>query len=583
MPKLAVVALAIAAAIAGSTQSSPAALSAQCGLPDTHPLWLDYAEGSVSFRNDVFGRPGVIAATSGVQNASDLRAGGAQTVYWWMKLNKLAGTPSAPLDPAAIPDAVSDVVGKAIAATGCETPLIVLNELNSAGTTTPWTSTNAQYRADVLDVLRQMSARGVLPVLLISARPYAGGDALAWWQQASQVAMLVREVYFPAPPVMREGAIVGSRTMRQRFRDGVAPLTAIGISPARLGVVVGFQSGPGKGGREGLKPTSTWLRLVKLETLAAKQVSGELGLGTVVSWGWGTFDQAGADADKPKAACVYLWARDQHLCNGPVAAGPGFKASVDEGQIALSADERCVVDGLVVKTADVAALARVTGDTQVGLSALFARTLESAGHPVSSDRVLALEQSIVDVRFGGRRSAYGAALQARHASLTIARAVIADQLRRRAIVRGLHIDAPTSAEVALYYSLYGMLPVRQVKANRAPTWLAGRRRGFALVPPGPSALLTLPSDVSTTLVTGDGSVRVTPLDESQPLGVVPASLVAPAVRAALVAQARVRAYEAWRSRAQGNALSRIRCVRDDLPAAAAVDLASYLPFLALDA
>ena len=110
MPKLAIVAFAIAAAIAGSTQSSPAALSAQCGLPDTHPLWLDYAEGSVSFRNDVFGRPGVIAATSGVQNASDLRAGGAQTVYWWMKLNKLAGTPSAPLDPAAIPDAVADVV-----------------------------------------------------------------------------------------------------------------------------------------------------------------------------------------------------------------------------------------------------------------------------------------------------------------------------------------------------------------------------------------------------------------------------------------------------------------------------------------
>ena len=34
-----------------------------CGLPDQRPLWLDYAEGSVSFRNDVFGRPGVIAAT----------------------------------------------------------------------------------------------------------------------------------------------------------------------------------------------------------------------------------------------------------------------------------------------------------------------------------------------------------------------------------------------------------------------------------------------------------------------------------------------------------------------------------------
>ena len=132
----------------------------------------------MSFRNDVFARPGVIAATSGLQNATDLRAGGAQTVYWWMKLNKLAGTPSAPLDPATIPDAVADVFSKAVAATGCETPLIVLNELNSAGTTTPWTDTNAQYRANVLDVLRRLVERGALPVLLISARPYTGGDAV---------------------------------------------------------------------------------------------------------------------------------------------------------------------------------------------------------------------------------------------------------------------------------------------------------------------------------------------------------------------------------------------------------------------
>ena len=242
-----------------------------------------------------------------------------------------------------------------MAATGCETPLIVLNELNSAGTTTPWTETNAQYRANVLDVLRRLAERGALPVLLISARPYTGADALAWWQQASQVAILVREVYFPAPPVMRAGAIVGSRTMRQRFRDGVAPLTAIGIPASRLGIVIGFQSGPGKGGREGLNPTSTWLRLVKLETLAAKQVAGELGLGTVVSWGWGTFDQAGADADKPKAACVYLWARDPKLCDAPSAAGPGFRASVEEGQIALPAGERCIVDGTAIEKGDMAA------------------------------------------------------------------------------------------------------------------------------------------------------------------------------------------------------------------------------------
>jgi hypothetical protein len=579
--KIAVALMALAAAT-GLAQASTTTRAAACGLPDAKPLWIDYAEGSVSFRNDVFGRPGVIAATSGIQNAQDLRDRGAQTIYWWMKLNKLAGTPGAPTDPATIPAAVDDVVQKAVDTTLCQTPVVILNELNSAGTTTPWTDTNGQYRANVLDVLRRLVERGATPILLISARPYTGGDALGWWQQAGQLAILAREVYFPAPPTMRTGVIIGSRTMRQRFRDGIQPLAAIGIPRERLALVLGFQSGPGKGGREGLQPTSSWLRLVKLEALAARQAATELGLAAVISWGWGTFDQAGADADKPKAACVYLWARDRDLCDGPAAGGAGFNASLDEGQISLPGSDRCVLDGVAMKKSEVNALARVTHNTEVALSALFARTIESKGHPVSTARVLALEQSIVDVRFGGRRAAYVAALRARGASVAVARAIVADELRRRAISRGLRVTAPTAAEVALYYTLYGSLPTRQVKADRAPAWLGGRKRGYALVPPGPSVLLTLPSAVAKTIVTEDGSLRVTPLDESLPLGVVPPSLAAPAVRAALVAQARIQAFQAWTARAQGNALSRIRCVRDVLPTAAAVDLASYLPFLALD-
>ena len=275
----------------------------------------------MSFRNDVFGRPGVVAATSGTVNAAELRARGAHTVYWWMKLNRVAGTPSAPTDAATVAAGVTEIVDKAIAATECQTPVIVLNELNGAGSTTPWTPTNAQYRANVLEVLRGISARGGRPLLLISARPYIGGDALGWWQQAGQVAEIVREVYFPAPPLMRTGAVLASRTMRQKFRQGLAPLLAAGIPPDRLGLVIGFQSGPGKGGREGLQPTAAWLRFAKLVTLAAKQVAGELRIGSVVTWGWGTFDTAGADVDKPKAACVSLWARDPALCDGPAAGG----------------------------------------------------------------------------------------------------------------------------------------------------------------------------------------------------------------------------------------------------------------------
>jgi len=580
--KIAVVVIALGAAL-GLGQASPAALGGLCGLPDDRPLWVEYAEGSVSFRNDVFGRPGVVAATSGTVNAGELRARGAHTVYWWMKLNRIAGTPSAPTAAATVAAGVTEIVDKAIAATECQTPVIVLNELNGAASTTPWTPTNAQYRANVLEVLRGISARGGRTLLLISARPYIGGDALAWWQQAGQVAEIAREVYFPAPPLMRTGAVLASRTMRQKFRQGLAPLLAAGIPPDRLGLVIGFQSGPGKGGREGLQPTTAWLRFTKLVTLAAKQVAGEFRIGSVVTWGWGTFDTAGADVDKAKAACVSLWARDPALCDGEAAAGPGFNASLDEGQIALPPDTRCRVDGKSISKLGVKALTAVTGDPQVALSALFARHVETPGHPVADSRVLAVEEAIVSVRFRGSRTSYLSAVRAKGASISVARAIIADQLRRQDIARKRRVETPTGAEVSLYHTLYGVLPVRQVRADTAASWLGGRRRGFTLVPPGPLQLLTLPTALSASLVTPNGRVRVTALDEVLPLGAVPLSLARPAVRAALTAQARLQAVETWSVGVQSRALSRALCVGDVLPVAVTVDLAAYLPFLALDA
>lgn len=580
-----VVVLAFAAGLGKATPAAEdtAAIGGVCGLPDERPIWVDYAEGSVSFRNDVFGKPGVVAATSGTVNASELRARGAHTVYWWMKLNRVVGTPSAPTEPGTVAAGVTEIVDKAIAATECSTPVVVLNELNSAASTTPWTSTNDRYRANVLEALRGIAARGATPLLLLSARPYTGGDALGWWLEVAKAAHIVREVYFPAPPLMRTGAVLASRTMRQKFRQGLAPLLQAGIPPERLGLVIGFQSGPGKGGREGLQPSASWLRFAKLLTLAAKQVAGELKIASVVSWGWGTFDQAGADVDKPKAACVYLWARNPDLCDGPAAAGPGFNASREEGQIALPPATRCRLDGQTISKLEVKTLSALTADTQVALSALFARLVESPGHPVALSRVLALEQTIIAVRFGGSRSRYLSALRARGASLGVGRAVITDQLRRQDIAKKRQAEPPTAAEVSLYHSLYGALPVRQVRTDSTASWLGGRRRGFTLVPPGPLQLLTLPTARAAAVVTTNGPVRITALDELLPLGAVPLSLARPAVRAALIAQGRLQAVETWSVGGQSRALSRILCVGDVLPAAATVDLSAFLPFLALDA
>jgi hypothetical protein len=219
----------------------------------------------------------------------------------------------------------------------------------------------------------------------------------------------------------------------------------------------------------------------------------------------------------------------------------------------------------------------------VALSALFGRLVESPGHPVSPDAIAGLEQSIIAVRFHGSRAAYEARLRARRGSVSLARAIIADQLRRQAIGRKLRVTLPTPGQIATFHALYGQLPVREVRADGTPSWLGGRRRGFTLVPPGPVQLLVAPTALKTRLVTGTGPIAVTPLDETMPLGEVPLAAVRGAVRAALTAQARARAFESWSVRAQGRALSRALCTGDVLPAGATVDLASYLPFLALDA
>jgi hypothetical protein len=102
---------------------------------------------------------------------------------------------------------------------------------------------------------------------------------------------------------------------------------------------------------------------------------------------------------------------------------------------ALPPATRCKLEDRTISKLEVKVLSALTDDTQVALSALFARLVESPGHPVVTTRALALERTIIAVRFGGSRSRYLAALRARGAALAVARAIIADQLRRQDIAK----------------------------------------------------------------------------------------------------------------------------------------------------
>ncbi len=563
-------------------RTRPRRVRSPCGLPDAKPLWIEYAEGSVDFRQAVFARPGITVATSGSAVPAALRRGGAQTVYWHMKLGAIVGTTTAPADPATIPAAAQKLFDQASASTTCGTPFIALNELNGASTTTPWTTTNAQYRSNVLELLRQLAGLGARPFLLVNSTPYTGGEAADWWRQAAQAADLVPEVYFNAPVIMRQGVILGSRRMRTLFRSAVAAYTAIGIPVSKLGFVLGFQSGPGAGGREGLQPSPAWYEYAKLYTLAAKRVAAEFGVATIWTWGWGTFNDAGADPDKQTAACVYLWTRDQSLCDAPAAAGDDFQDSLTEGQIDLPRGVQCSLDSRAMRQTDLSRLTAVTHDRDVAFTILFDRLVGGGSTAASPERVRQAEQAIVDGVFGGSRPAFNAALAKAGANIYVARAAIADELLRAQIEGAIGVAGPTGTQILSFYQAYPDVLARQFQVAPAAPWLGNRTAGFALEVATPAALFRLPSSVASPFTTGLGSFTVTPLDRALPVGALPFKTARPAIRTALLSFARAQAYEeATRQRVE-SALNRTTCLRDDLPNPAVVSVSTYLPFLTLN-
>jgi hypothetical protein len=560
----------------------PAHAQAQngCTLPRNKTLWIDFAEGSTSFW-PMFAKPGVVVAASNFIYPAKIRALGAKTVYMDINFRRRIGTPTAPIAPDVVVDRANRIFDYAAASMRCARPYIALNELFGAGTAPPWSPGNAQYRSDVLLYMRTLAARGARPFLLISTRPYTGGDAADWWREAASYGDLVREVYFSAPNIYREGVLRGNRSLRQYFRRAAADLLAIGIPSQKIGLMLGFQTKKGDGGREGLQPARAWYDVVKWQALSARTVARELHIASVWSWGWEAYSDAERDPDKPGAACVWLWARSSKLCNGPRAAGPGFDASLTAGQIDFPRGIQCKLDGRAMSSFALARLARVTGDRELTYSALFQRLVESGVVAVSGKDVQLAEQSIVSSRFGGSRAGYRTALGRARANVTLARGIIGDEVRRARIKAGLKAPYPSASDVSDYLTSYGTTLTREVEAKPAPWWLNGRKRGLALGSAAPFAVMKLPAGKWKQVWTPGGVIRVRPLGPARPLSVVGLDAGRPGIVAALRDLARSAAFETWTIRRQRQAQGRALCARDDLPQNEAVDLTEYLPFLEL--
>jgi hypothetical protein len=576
------VAAVLALALAGGKGAPAQQLQANCSLfGGKTPLWLDFADGSVPFWN-LFARPGVTALASNFIYPPKLREAGAQTAYFDLYLNRRVGTTSAPADPATIVDKANKFYEYAAQAMDCSNPVIAENELFGSWLAVPWSKSNAQYRANVLLFLQTLRQRGAQPWLLVNAKPYTDSSAGDWWRQVADVAGIVREVYFPAPLIYKQGPIRGSRTLRQAFRNGVLDFTKAGIPVSKLGVFLGFQTSKGSGGREGLEEKA-WFRTVKWQALAAGYVAKEMGFSSIWSWGWAEWTTTPGEKDpaKPKAACVYLWTRSPSLCNGPRAAGKGFVRSRTEGQLILPPGLRCQLGHAAVRWSQINPILKLTGDPELAFSNAFARVVAQRAAQVGYGDILAAERSIISARFAGSRGAYVAAITDARTSLSVARGIIGDELRRARIQSKFNVRSPSAPEIADFHDTYGDLQARLVQAKSGAPWLGGRRSGYAVESAAPPRLMTLLSGRWSAVWSPLGTVQVRPLGPPLPLGTLPLGNARDAIRAALMTQAREDRYPTWLTSAQRAAFPEAVCWRDQMPEPGEVDLTNYLPFLAL--
>jgi hypothetical protein len=538
-----------------------------CGLPQTAPLWVDYADGMVPFWSSIFARPGIVGAASNFIVPPQLRAKGAKTVYFDLYLQNRVGTPSKPADPSVVDARADKLFDTAAASSGCATPLIALNELAGANLPTPWTPTTAQYRANVLELVQRLAERGARPFLLLPKRPYTHDEAADdWWREAAQVADLVPEVYFSGPSVSKQGPVLGSRRLRSVMRTRLEDLIQIGVPTSRLGMMLQFSSTRGAGGREGLQPLGKWLDVVKWEALAAKQVAYELHIPTIWSWGWASFNPSGNDPDKPIVACTYLWTRDHSLCDAPALAGSQLDQSLDVGAT-LPSGTVCLLGKAPIKATDLAAMARVTGDRDVAFSAVFQHAVLAAAKHADPVAVAAAERGVVLDRFHGAAGAYLAALAKAKVTPALARTILADELRRRAVESTLRVAPPSATEVQDWYASHASVQAREVRVKKKVS------------------LVLAPADRIFGLAAGRtiriGNAKVTALGEVAPLAAFPFALAAPAVRAALVGELKAAAFETWIRRRENQSLDALACTHDQLPQPAAVDLTDWAPFLSL--
>ena len=200
-------------------------------------------------------------------------------------------------------------------------------------------------------------------------------------------------------------------------------------------------------------------------------------------------------------------AREASLCDAPAILGDELDADTKTGQLGLPAGVRCLYGSTALTASGVAALAKVTRDRELALTALVARAVERERARVSPSDTLAMERRVVKARFRGSSVAYRAAVAEAGASPAVARGILGDELRSAEIVDRMALARISSGDVSRFRSTFAPVLAREVTVSPAPSWLPDGQ-GVALATSAPPAVFAIGGGRRTTIRTAEGAFVV---------------------------------------------------------------------------
>ena len=200
------------------------------------------------------------------------------------------------------------------------------------------------------------------------------------------------------------------------------------------------------------------------------------------------------------------------LCDAPGVLGRELDADRRTGQLDLPAGTRCMYGSSALTASSVAALAKVTRDRELALTALVVRAIERERVRVSPDggarrrgphRGRAVRRKCGCISLGTGRDRCEPLRRAR------------DHRRRAQGSRGLRrlaVSSPSAGDIARFRATYAPVLARRLVASPAPSWLP-EGSGLALATSAPESVFRIATGQRVTVRTAEGVFTVKAVDE----------------------------------------------------------------------